>query len=127
MANNGNENEALTWRQRRAIASLLTEKDIKAAARAAQVGHRTLCRWLTESTFRQALSTAEGDAIDGATRRLVGLADSAVDTLGDLLDSKDASETVRLRAAQSIIDNLLKLRELRNLEQRIAALEERIK
>jgi len=126
MAKNGNRNEDLSWRQKRAITSLLIERDVKTAATAAKVGHRTLCRWLTEEPFRAALSEAEGDAIDGATRRLVGLADSAVDTLGDLLDSKDASESVRLRAAQSIIDNLLKLRELRNLEQRITALEERI-
>lgn len=123
MAQNGTPTPDLSTRQRRAIAALLSERDITGAARAARVGRRSLVRWLSEPSFRGALIKAEGEAIDQATRRLVGFQDSAVGKLGSLITS-GGSEYIQLKAAQSVVDYLLKLRELRNLESRIHALEE---
>jgi len=125
MADSGNFEE-LTSRQRRALGALLTERDVKAAAKRAKVGYRTLCRWLTEEPFRRALVEAEGQVIDQATRRLVGLADRAIETLRELLDSPTAKDSIRLRAAQSVLDNLLRLRELVALDARVSELEARM-
>lgn len=127
MANNGNpEKSTLTPTQRRAIVCLLTERDVKAAAQAAGVGYRTLMRWLELPAFRAALLAAEGEAIDQVTRRLVQLAEPAVSVLTWAMADKGNSPAVRLRAAQAVLDGLLKLRELRNTEERLAALEDKV-
>jgi hypothetical protein len=97
---------------------------VPAAAELAKVGARTLYRWLAEDgAFKVALAAAEGVAIDAATRRLLGLQESAIGTLEGVLNDDDASAHARVRAAGMVIDYLLKLRELRNVESRLAALE----
>ena len=121
MAENGS---GLTTKQVRAVQALLTTKGLAEAAQTAQVGERTLARWLTEPVFRAALSQAEGDLLDAATRRLLSLQDSAIGAFEAVLDGEEVSHTVRLRAAQGVLDHLLRLRELRNMEQRITALEQ---
>lgn len=122
MATNGNPG-GLTTRQKRAIVALLAERDVKAAAQACGIGYRTLCRWLDDSAFRAELTGAEGEAIDAATRRLLQLQDPAIDTISATMDDQANPAAVRLRAAQIALETLLKLRELRNLEQRLAELE----
>ena len=124
MAINGNP--GLTSRQRRAIAALLSSRDVKAAALAAHVGERTLYRWMGEPGFRAALSLAEGGAIDGATRRLLTLTDPAITTIALVMADHGNPAGVRLRAAQAVLDYLLRLRELRNIETRLEALERAI-
>jgi hypothetical protein len=115
----------LSTKQQRAIAALLCSRDVPAAAALAKVGARTLYRWIAEDdAFRAALTVAEGAAIDAATRRLLGLQESAIATLEGVLDDADASPSARVRAAGMVIDYLLKLRELRNVESRLAALEQ---
>jgi hypothetical protein len=126
MATNGNESDELTPRQRRTIAALLSSRSVPDAAQAAHVGARTLYRWLTEPKFRAALVDAEGGAIDQATRRLIGMQDGAIDLLADVMQDMKVNTAVRLRAAQNVLDYLLKLRELRNVEGRLAALEEMV-
>lgn len=116
----------LTTKQRRAIAALLTERTIGAAAATAGIGERTLHRWLDDPTFRAALGAAETAAIDAATRLLIGLQDRAVQTFADVLDSPTTAAAARLRAAHGVLDYALKLRELRNVEQRLVALEKKI-
>jgi len=118
------DNGKLTPAQKRAISALLTSRDVRGAAEVAGVGERTLHRWLADDPlFRATLTAAEGEAIDATTRRLVGLQDGAIDTIKALLDDKTTPATVRLRAAAAVLDYLLKLRELRNVEARLAALE----
>lgn len=112
---------ALTPKQRQAIASLLSERDVRGAAKAAGIAERTLHRWLSDAGFRAALVDQEGEIIDQATRRLLDLTEHAIDTLDDILQT--GNENQRLRASQAVLDHLLKLRELRNVESRLADLE----
>lgn len=120
MAENGSK---LSAKQHRALSALLTSKSVAEAAAATGLGERTIYRWLTDPAFRQALSAAEGELIDAATRRLLTLQGTALDTLEAVLGDEDASAGVRIRAAQMVLDHLLKLRELRDIEQRLQALE----
>jgi hypothetical protein len=119
MANSG----ALSAKQSKAIAALLSSKTVLGAAELAGVSARTLTRWLADDGFKAALTEAESEAIDAATRRLIGLQGAAIDTLQETLSDRKALPGIRLRAAQSILDYGLKLRELRNIESRLAALE----
>ena len=123
MAENGRQTKDLTPAQRRAIAALLTERNARAAAAKAKVAERTLYRWLADPDFAVALAAAEGDIIAGATRRLLQLQDKAIDAVDAVFGDGETSAAVKLRAAQLTIDAMLKLRELRNVEGRLAALE----
>ena len=117
---------ALSTKQARAVSALLSSKTVAEAAQQAEVGERTLTRWLSSDLqFRQALSLAEGDLIDSASRRLLQIQTGAIDTIeGMLADDAEVSDAVRLRAAQAALDYLFKMRELRQIEQRLAALEQ---
>lgn len=106
---------------------MLEHKSVGEAASSIGVGERTLFRWLTEPAFKLALSAAESDLLDAATRRLLTLQDDAIGAFESLLaEDSAASDTVRLRAASAVLDHLLKLRELRDIEQRLTALEQAI-
>jgi hypothetical protein len=119
------QNGSLTRNQKRAIAALLSHRDVAAAAQAVGVGTRTLHRWLAEDAdFQTALAQAEGAAIDGAVRRLVYLQEPAIMVITQLLADPTVTPSVRLRAALGILDQLIRLRELRNLETRLSKLEE---
>ena len=123
MATNGNSQGKLTPRQRRAIAALLSERDIKAAAEAAKVGYRTLLRWLDDPDFRAALVQAERDLVDGTTRRLVAGQDKALDVLDNVMDG--LKDTDRRQAAQAWLDYTLKYKDL-DIEARVIALEKAV-
>lgn len=125
MAGKGNPDE-LSSKQRAALAALMTAPNVKAAAATCGCGERTLHRWMREPVFKAALQELEGNAIDQAARRLAGLSDTAISALSWVLTSRDTPVGTRLRAATSILDQLLRLHELRNLEERLTALEERI-
>ena len=114
---------ALNHKQQKAVAALLSSRNVEEAAKAAGVGERTLWRWMSEPEFAMELTHAEARAIDAATRRLVQLQEGAVDTLLAVLDDTKLAPSIRLRAAAAVLDYLLKLRELRNVEARLGALE----
>lgn len=111
-------------KKQKAIAALLSEKDIRSAASLLAINERTLYRWLAEPHFQMALLRAEGELIDIATRRLIQLQQPAIDAINAILLAPDTTDSTKLRAAQTTLDYLIKLRELRNLENRLVSLEE---
>lgn len=124
MATNGNGNE-ITAQQQRAIAALLSTRNVAEAAQVAKVGARTLHRWLSEdAAFKAALATAEGELINTATRRLLQYQDAGISVIVSIMAERKNSPGIRLRAAMAVVDYMLKLRELRNIEERLSALEE---
>jgi len=123
MARNGR----LSSSQCRAISALLSSRTVGDAASQAEVGVRSLHRWLKEDPhFQTALAEAESQAISAASRMLVSLADRAVDVIEETMEDLMAGPAVRLRAAQSTLDYLLRLREVMSLEARVASLERRL-
>lgn len=128
MAASVSESKKLTPKQEQAVRALLTSKAVGEAAGAVGVSERTLYRWLADPAFRAALSVAEGDLLDAATRRLLTLQDNAIGAFEDVLTGgPDVTDTARLRAAQAVLDYLLKLRELRSVEERLTALEAKVR
>ena len=126
MSGNGNGNN-LKPRQRQAIAALLVGSSVTAAAAAVGVAERTLHRWLKEDPdFMAELRAAEEQLIDATTRRLLDLQTAALDKIEDALNDDEAGHHVKLRAAGMVIDSALRLRELRNIEQRLTELEKQL-
>ena len=123
MAENGADNALISGKQQRVILALLSAKNVAEAVQQAKVGERTLWRWLGAPMFRASLAGAEADMLDAATRRLLQLQDGAIETVQAIMQDHELGANVRLRVAQTVLDTLLKLRELRNVEQRLNALE----
>jgi hypothetical protein len=124
MAQNGMDTEKLSQPQQKAIVALLENKKVADAAKKAGVPVRTLYRWMAEDVeFKACLKAAEGDLIDSAVRRLVGIADRSIDVIKEILNDEEVKDAVRLRAATTGIEAMLKMRELRNVEDRLSEIE----
>jgi hypothetical protein len=119
-------NASLTSRQRKALRSLLVRPTIQLAAEDCGTAESTLYRWLQEDDFRQALTKAEDDAIDHAARRLVRLTDAALGIIALAMGDSNAHMGIRLKAAELVLSNMLRLVELRTVEQRLADVEIRL-
>lgn len=115
----------LTSRQRRALVALLTHKSIGEAARACKLSEKSLQRYLQNPDFRAALTELETATIDEAGRRLLSGQTLALDTLEDLMKDALKESDQRLSAA-AWLDFALRWRELRNVELRLADLEEAV-
>lgn len=115
--------EKTNAQQRKAVEALLTFGTVTAAAEAAGVTRRTLYRWQQQPEFVAALKQAEQAALTELSRALAGLGVAAVDALRDAL-SKSEKMNHRLRASEIAIANLLRVRELIEIEERLQALEE---
>lgn len=119
------QSDSLTRKQRRAIACLLMARTVADAATQAKVSSRTLYRWLLNPNFRQALTGLETETIDEAGRRLLAGQGLALDTLNTLMTNAQKENDKRLAAA-AWLDFCLRWRELRNVEERLLALEEAV-
>ena len=113
--------EKLTRKQEQVIAALLSEQTVASAAEKAGVGEVTLYRWLKLPEFVAAYREARRDVVEKAVAQLQQSSWAASTTLVRLLGS--ASDSVRLRAAQAILDQANKGIELIDFEERLAALE----
>jgi hypothetical protein len=114
--------EKLTRRQERAIAALLTEHTVEAAAAKARIGTATLRRWRNLPSFEHAYRLARQAILDGSVSRLVTAATKAVDKLERLLSNRNSA--LQLRAAIAIVDRAVRGVELCDFEARIRALEQ---
>ncbi len=112
----------ISTKQQKAIAALLSERTARDAAKAAGVGERTLYKWLGEPGFRKALRSAEADILDDVTRRLTAGQRLALDTLEKLIQSA-RHESTKLTACVSWLNMYLKFRDMKDIEDRLTALE----
>jgi hypothetical protein len=115
----------LTTPQRKALEALASGATKGQASTIADRTERTINRWISEDDrFADALRASTNASVEDASRRLAALLEDAVTALYWLVKKQDTPDHVRLRAADTIISNLVRLREFDELEQRITALEE---
>ncbi len=113
----------LTPKQRKAIIALMEVPTIPGAAKLAGVGERTLYTWLRNPVFQSELKRWQADFMEAAARRLVAEVGQAIDVIKNIMTDEQAAPAVRLRAAESILANALKLGELVDLAERVSRLE----
>jgi hypothetical protein len=95
---------------------------VENAARQCGLSERTVYRRLGETDFRRRLDQLRADMVQRTAGALTAAATEAVRTLLELQKASH-SGTVRLGAARAILELGLKIREVVELEARIAALE----
>jgi transposase-like protein len=115
---------AVNGKREAAALALAIGKNVKAAARASHVGERTLHRWLGDEDFQRRVTQVRAELFGCAVGKLARLAGKAADALAKLLRSE--SDSVRLQAARTILESGNRLREAVEVEQRLAAVEERL-
>ncbi len=114
----------LTTKQRRAATALVTLGTVRAAAGEVNVTDRTVSRWLQLPAMQAAVRQAEEASLDESTRRLVSLTAGATSVIIRILQSDKATDAIKLKAAALVLHNVVKLRELRQVEERLTTLEE---
>lgn len=111
----------LTIRQRRLLSVLVADPDIQAAARAAGVGRTTAHRWLRQPAFRDELARQRDAVLSEALGSVKAHATRAVAELMKLLNTGD--ERLRRQICNDILGHALRVRELEDIERRLAILE----
>ena len=110
--------------QERALVALVECRSIAAAARQAQVGDRTLRRWLHEDArFQTRLRQLSQQSLTLARLRLNSGASDAVEMMFDLIKSPDRIESARVTLVRTALDFAFRSGAYSDLTGRIAALE----
>ena len=123
MAHNGTlvRNDFLTPRQAAALPHIASEPNLMRGAQAAQIGRRTLMRWMNDPAFRAELERIRNNIADLAFTELEGLTLKSVIRLDQLLDDPDPR--VRHRALKTALSTSLNIKEQREVRHRLDLLE----
>jgi hypothetical protein len=106
-----------------AVAALLTQKNQEEAARATGISVATLLRWQKLPEFQKAYREAKQAAHRQSSARLQQAAPAAVTTLVKTILDANTPDSVRVRAAECILNHSMKAIELEDIECRLAELE----
>ena len=113
-----------TRKKEEAISALLTQRNIEEAAKSIGIGTQTMLRWLKIPEFETAYRQARRAAFSQSTARLQQATGAAVSTLLKLMVDQNTPPSVRVRAADSVLDHASKAIEIEDVEVRVAALEQ---
>ena len=106
-----------------AIAALLTQRSTDEAAKAVGVSPMTLFRWQKEPGFASAYRAARRAAFSQSVARLQQASGAAVSTLLKVMIDANTPASVKVRAADSVLDHAAKSIEIEDIEARVAELE----
>jgi hypothetical protein len=119
------ESAQLTPKQDHAATLLASGMSVKNCAETIDAGLRTVYDWLEKDEFRKLVGQYQAAMVDEALGKLADKAAKAVQTLADCLDSQE-SDSVKVRAALGILDQLVRIRDTTELERRLTELEGRV-
>ena len=106
-----------------AIAALLTQRNVEEAAKSVGVATKTLLRWMKEPEFQKAYREARRTAYSQAVAKLQQGATAAATTLLKVMLDPSTPSSVRIRAAECIMNHSSKAIEIEDVEARVAELE----
>jgi hypothetical protein len=117
------ERAGLSRKQEQAVAALMANPTLEAAAGAMKVNPVTLTRWLRVPAFQDAYRDARREAVTHAVATIQAATSEAVETLRAIMRDGNAPAGSRVAAARTILDTALKAVELEDLAARVEALE----
>lgn len=116
----------LRSKQRKALEVITAGGTVAQAAASAGVTETTIYNWKTEDAFKQALQDANSRILSDTVTALTVASVRAVEILIEVAEDTEAPPGTRVSAARAILDSTIKVRELYDLEQRIADIESRV-
>ena len=114
----------LTTKQAKAIPILLSAKSYEQGCKKAKISKTTLYTWMQDEDFALEFYRQRSEIAEAALGMITQNTEKAVKTLVGLLDSKD--ERIKRLTANDLIGHFLKHKELKDLEERIERIEERL-
>jgi transposase-like protein len=106
-----------------AVAAMLTQRNVEEAARSVGVSTATLMRWQKEPEFQQAYRAARRAAHGQSIARLQQGTSAAATTLLKTMIDPSTPASVKVRAADSVLNHSAKAIEIEDIEVRVAELE----
>ncbi|MEK7679684.1 MAG: hypothetical protein AAB356_05790 [Deltaproteobacteria bacterium] len=117
----------LTARQNRSIAAVQEARNIREGLTKAKVSPSVFYSWMRgDETFREELERKRKELIDEGYHLLKVSVLEAATTILELSRTAQG-EAVKLRAAESVLERVCKVREMESIEVRLSALEGRLK
>jgi hypothetical protein len=110
-------------KKEQAIAALLTHRTVAEAASGVGISTRTLLRWMKEPEFRVAVQEARHRTFELAIGRLQDNAAFAVNTVLKTMVDPNAPATVRLKAADLVLNFGARSTQMEDIAARVAKLE----
>ena len=110
-------------KQEETIAALLTQRNLDEAAKAAGISMRTLMRWLKLPEFQAAYREARRTAYSQAVAKLQQGATAAATTLLKVMLDQGTPASVKVRAAECVMNHSSKAIEIEDVEFRVSELE----
>jgi transposase-like protein len=107
-----------------AIVALLMQRNVDEAAKSVGITPSTLLRWMEVPEFATSYREARRRAFGQSIARLQQASTAAVSTLLKLMVDASTPPSVRVRAADSVLDHAKQAIEIEDVEVRVAALEE---
>jgi len=120
------KNDELSVKQRQALPILASHACIDEGCKLAGISTNCYYEWLKKPQFKEEINRLRNELVESALNQLKVNSCKAVATLARLLD-KDDSPSVQRSAANDILNQVLKFRELQELEDRISVLEKQTK
>ena len=117
-------NSMLGRKQEQTIAALLTQRNLDEAAKAAGISMRTLMRWLKLPEFHAAYREARRTAYSQAVAKLQQGATAAATTLLKVMLDQTTPASVKVRAAECVMNHSSKAIEIEDVEFRVSELEQ---
>jgi transposase-like protein len=106
-----------------AVAALISEPTISAAARKVGINRTTLLKWLKLPEFRESFNEAKRIVFGEAITQLQKGAWIASKSLVEIVEDKDVNASIKCTAASIILSNARSGIELDDLQERIARIE----
>ena len=106
-----------------AVAAMLTHRNVEEAAQAVGISAATLLRWEKVPEFQAAARRARRAAFGQAIGRLQQGMSAAAATLLKIMLDQNTPASVRLRAAEAVLNHSTKAMEIEDIEARVTELE----
>jgi len=116
-----NKNQQISTKMRRAIPTILAEKNISNGCKKAGIDRATFYKWMSIPVFKADFYNHSKQIFELSMYDLKSSTLEAVNTILKLLNAKN--ESVRLRAAVSILEYLSKFIELEEITNRVDRIE----
>jgi len=115
----------LNARQLRLLAALVTNTDVQAACKSADVSRAAAYQWMKQPLFQEELRRQRNAMLKEALATVKINAIRASTELVGLLDEKDAS--LRRLVCRDILDRAIRIYDMEDIETRLAAVERTLK
>ena len=118
------EETKLTPKQAKSIPILLAAKSYEKGCKSARISKTTFYKWMQDEGFAAEFDRQRSKIAEDAFGMIAQNIEKAVTTLVGLLDT--GNERIKRLTANDIIGHFLKHKELKDLEERIQRIEERL-